>query len=143
MASESPVTSTVFSFGGAGGSTPSSAGSNDSGDTGGTARPPEADPAAPKPPALPTPSSSKKASASSVHSSKGTRSDSHPAGSPTARTSSRSTPGCISSPASRIDEPSKRASSSAATKTTRIPSRARDRRPFGVGGTGGSGLVGK
>ena len=59
-----------------------------------------------------------------------------------ASTSSRSSPGSISSPAERIDEPSNSTSSSAAMKTTKTAWRAVRRRPFGVGGTGGSELVG-
>ena len=51
-------------------------------------------------------------------------------------------PGSISSPASRIDEPSNSTSRITATNTTTSAWRAVSRRPFGAGGTGGSELEG-
>ena len=60
-----------------------------------------------------------------------------PAGSPTARTTSRSKPGCMSSPALRTEEPSNSTSTTTAMNTTISASRERTRGPRGGWGTGG------
>src|ERR1035437_9315091 len=125
---ESPVTSSVCSarLGGAG--APIVLGSKASGVTGGM-RP--ASPAAPswKPPGPPRLGSGEShAVALWLTLASGRRSAIQPAGRPTASTASRPTPEFISSPALRIEAPSKRISRTAARSTTRTASRARKRR---------------
>ena len=134
MASESPVTSSLSSARGGSGLAPSSAGSKESGETAGTAPESERRPSS-KPAPAPAPSSSRKARASSPHSSKGRRSATQPAGSPTVRTTSRWNPGRRSSPAWRTDEPSKSTSTTTDRNTTTSASRARRRGPRGGSGT--------
>src|SRR3954447_11879164 len=128
---ESPVTSTVCSGRGGAGFRPRARASKASGVTGGTppARAPAAGaekPPGPEPRSLSGESQAVRGGAAEAS---GSWSAIHPAGRPTASTNVRPGPEPISRPWRRMDGPSQRMSSTAATPTTISASRARKRRP--------------